>query len=268
MQRDFASVRRLVVKVGTSTLVAADQSIRLERMDALAFALSALRRRGLEVVLVSSGAMGFGLNLLGLDRRPADIARQQAISSVGQVALMNLYSQLFGHYQQRVSQLLLTRDVVEFPTSLANVRNALASLRALDVLPIVNENDAVSVEEMDHRTKFGDNDQLSALVAHIIDADLLLMLSDIDGLYDRPPQEPGARRLERVSVIDAAIEAAAGGSGSRHGTGGMASKVRCARMLLAENRQMVLLNGAQPRDLLRVLDGEALGTWFVNNKEN
>ncbi|WP_298642749.1 glutamate 5-kinase [uncultured Cardiobacterium sp.] len=264
MQRDFSAVKRLVIKVGTSSLVAPDRSIRLERIDRLAFVISALTRRGLDVVLVSSGAMGFGLNVLNLPQRPAEVPRQQAVSSVGQVAMMSLYAQIFRHYQSTVSQLLLTRDVVEYPTSLDNARNAFASLFALRIIPIVNENDAVSVDEMDHITKFGDNDRLSAVVADIIDADLLIMLSDIDGLYDKNPAEhPDARLRRRVSRIDDVTIRSAGGAGSAHGTGGMASKIRCAQMVFARNSQMVLMNSREPRDILRVLDGEDIGTWFV-----
>lgn len=267
MQRDFSAVKRLVIKVGTSSLVAPDRSIRLERIDHLAFVISALTQRGLDVVLVSSGAMGFGLNVLGLSQRPPEVPRQQAVSSVGQVAMMSLYAQIFSHYQSTVSQLLLTRDVVEYPTSLDNARNAFASLFALRIIPIVNENDAVSVEEMDHITKFGDNDRLSAVVADIINADLLIMLSDIDGLYDKNPAEnPDARLRQRVSLIDDATIRSAGGAGSAHGTGGMASKIRCAQMVFARNSQMVLMNSCEPRDILRVLDGENIGTWFAQEE--
>ena len=138
-------------------------------------------------MLVSSGAMGFGLNVLNMEKRPAEMAQQQAVSSVGQVAMMSLYSQIFSHYRMTVSQILLTRDVVEYPESLANVTNAFESLLSIGVIPIVNENDAVSVDEMDHATKFGDNDRLSAVVAKIVKADLLIMLSDIDGLFDKNP---------------------------------------------------------------------------------
>ena len=267
MQRDFSAVKRLVIKVGTSSLVAPDRSIRLERIDRLAFVISALTQRGLDVVLVSSGAMGFGLNVLGLSQRPSEVPRQQAVSSVGQVAMMSLYAQIFSHYQSTVSQLLLTRDVVEYPTSLDNARNAFASLFALRIIPIVNENDAVSVEEMDHITKFGDNDRLSAVVADIINADLLIMLSDIDGLYDKNPAEhPDARLRQRVSLIDDATIRSAGGAGSAHGTGGMASKIRCAQIVFARNSQMVLMNSREPRDILRVLDGENIGTWFAQEE--
>lgn len=265
--RNFETVKRLVIKIGTSSLVMPSGKINLQKIDQLAFVLSSLVNRGLEVVLVSSGAMGFGLNLLGMDKRPSDLAQQQAVSSVGQVAMMNLYSQVFGHYQTQVSQILLTRDVVEFPESLANVTNAFESLLSMGIIPIVNENDAVSVDEMDHLTKFGDNDRLSATVSGIVKADLLIMLSDIDGLFDKNPSEhPDAVLLERVTAIDETILGSAGGSGSRFGTGGMLSKIQAAQMIFDQGSQMVLMNGADPRAMLRVLDGEALGTYFKEDK--
>lgn len=265
--RHFENVKRLVIKIGTSSLVLPSGKINLQKIDQLAFVLSSLVNRGLEVVLVSSGAMGFGLNLLGLDQRPTDLAKQQAVSSVGQVAMMNLYSQVFGHYQTQVSQILLTRDVVEFPESLANVTNAFESLLGMGIVPIVNENDAVSVDEMDHLTKFGDNDRLSATVAGIVKADLLIMLSDIDGLFDKNPTEhPDAVLRDHVPVIDEVILQSAGGSGSRFGTGGMMSKIQAAQMIFDQGSQMVLMNGADPRAILRVLDGEAIGTYFKEEK--
>lgn len=261
--RQFNDVKRLVIKIGTSSLVLPTGQINLQKIDHLAFVISSLVNRGLEVVLVSSGAMGFGLNVLGLDKRPSELDRQQAVSSVGQVAMMSLYSQIFAHYQTKVSQILLTRDVVEFPESLTNVTNAFETLLGMGIVPIVNENDAVSVDEMDHATKFGDNDRLSATVAGIIGADLLIMLSDIDGLFDKNPTvHEDAVLRERVTVISEEIIQSAGGSGSRFGTGGMLSKLQAAQMVFDQGGQMVLMNGADPRAILRVLDGEVLGTHF------
>lgn len=262
--RQFNNVKRIVIKIGTSSLVLPTGKINLDKIDRLALVISSLVNRGLEVVLVSSGAMGFGLNVLGLDKRPSELDRQQAVSSVGQVAMMSLYSQIFSHYQTTVSQILLTRDVVEFPESLTNVTNAFETLLAMGIVPIVNENDAVSVDEMDHATKFGDNDRLSAIVAGIVGADLLVMLSDIDGLYDKNPAVfSDAVLRHRVTVIDEATLQSAGGSGSRFGTGGMLSKLQAAQMVFEQGGQMVLMNGADPRDITRVLDGEVLGTHFV-----
>lgn len=263
MKRHFETVKRLVIKIGTSSLVLSSGKINLQKIDELAFVIASLVNQGLEVVLVSSGAMGFGLDALKMDRRPQDMAKQQAVASVGQVAMMSLYSQIFAHYQTQVSQILLTRDVVEFPESLSNVTNTFETLLAMGIVPIVNENDTVSVEEMDHITKFGDNDRLSALVAGIVGADLLIMLSDIDGLYDKNPTIYADAVLRtKVTEISQEILDSAGGAGSRFGTGGMLSKIQSAQMVFDQGGQMVLMNGANPRDILRLLAGEPLGTYF------
>ncbi|MGT2741798.1 glutamate 5-kinase [Streptococcus plurextorum] len=264
MKRNFESVKRIVIKIGTSSLVLANGKINLKKIDELGFVISSLMNQGKDVVLVSSGAMGFGLNVLGLDKRPKELERQQAVSSVGQVAMMNLYAQIFSHYQTTVSQILLTRDVVEFPESLTNVTNAFETLLSMRIVPIVNENDAVSVDEMDHATKFGDNDRLSAIVAKIVKADLLVMLSDIDGLFDKNPTIYADAKLRHfVPEITDEIIKSAGGAGSKFGTGGMLSKIQSAQMVFDYNGKMVLMNGANPRDILRVLDGEKLGTLFA-----
>ncbi|AAT87554.1 Glutamate 5-kinase [Streptococcus pyogenes MGAS10394] len=268
MKRQFEDVTRIVIKIGTSSLVLPTGKINLEKIDQLAFVISSLMNKGKEVILVSSGAMGFGLDILKMEKRPTNLAKQQAVSSVGQVAMMSLYSQIFAHYQTNVSQILLTRDVVVFPESLANVTNAFESLISLGIVPIVNENDAVSVDEMDHATKFGDNDRLSAVVAGITKADLLIMLSDIDGLFDKNPTiYEDAQLRSHVAVITQEIIASAGGAGSKFGTGGMLSKVQSAQMVFENKGQMVLMNGANPRDVLRVLEGQPLGTWFKQIEE-
>lgn len=267
MKREFNKVKRLVIKIGTSSLVLPDGNINLEKIDQLAFVIASLQNKGLEVVLVSSGAMGFGLNLLDMDKRPHELAKQQAVSSVGQVAMMSLYAQIFSHYQTKVSQILLTRDVVEFPESLENVTNAFESLLNLGIVPIVNENDAVSVDEMDHTTKFGDNDRLSAIVAEIVRADLLIMLSDIDGLFDKNPTiYDDAILRTHVAEITEDILKSAGGAGSKFGTGGMLSKIQSAQMMFEHRGVMVLMNGENPRDILRVLDGQVIGTLFRQEK--
>ncbi|HEQ4428940.1 TPA: glutamate 5-kinase [Streptococcus pyogenes] len=268
MKRQFEDVTRIVIKIGTSSLVLPTGKINLEKIDQLAFVISSLMNKDKEVILVSSGAMGFGLDILKMEKRPTNLANQQAVSSVGQVAMMSFYSQIFAHYQTNVSQILLTRDVVVFPESLANVTNAFESLISLGIVPIVNENDAVSVDEMDHATKFGDNDRLSAVVAGITKADLLIMLSDIDGLFDKNPTiYEDAQLRSHVAVITQEIIASAGGAGSKFGTGGMLSKIQSAQMVFENKGQMVLMNGANPRDILRVLEGQPLGTWFKQIEE-
>ncbi|EGE53428.1 glutamate 5-kinase [Streptococcus parauberis] len=265
-KRNFESVKRIVIKIGTSSLVQSSGKINLEKIDQLAFVISSLVNKGKEVILVSSGAMGFGLDILKMDKRPSDLAQQQAVSSVGQVAMMSLYSQIFSHYQTNVSQILLTQDVVVFPESLLNVTNAFESLISMGIVPIVNENDAVSVDEMDHATKFGDNDRLSAIVAKITNADLLIMLSDIDGLFDKNPTIfDDAILRSQVNEITEEIISQAGGAGSKFGTGGMLSKIQSAQIIFENNGQMVLMNGANPRDILNVLEGQLIGTWFIKS---
>ncbi|MEK5289564.1 glutamate 5-kinase [Streptococcus sp. FSL R7-0212] len=265
-KRNFESVKRIVIKIGTSSLVQSSGKINLEKIDQLAFVISSLVNKGKEVILVSSGAMGFGLDILKMDKRPSDLAQQQAVSSVGQVAMMSLYSQIFSHYQTNVSQILLTQDVVVFPESLLNVTNAFESLISMGIVPIVNENDAVSVDEMDHATKFGDNDRLSAIVAKITNADLLIMLSDIDGLFDKNPTIfDDAILRSQVNEITDEIISQAGGAGSKFGTGGMLSKIQSAQIIFENNGQMVLMNGANPRDILNALEGQLIGTWFIKS---
>lgn len=265
-KRNFESVKRIVIKIGTSSLVQSSGKINLEKIDQLAFVISSLVNKGKEVILVSSGAMGFGLDILKMDKRPSDLAQQQAVSSVGQVAMMSLYSQIFSHYQTNVSQILLTQDVVVFPESLLNVTNAFESLISMGIVPIVNENDAVSVDEMDHATKFGDNDRLSAIVAKITNADLLIMLSDINGLFDKNPTIfDDAILRSQVNEITEEIISQAGGAGSKFGTGGMLSKIQSAQIIFENNGQMVLMNGANPRDILNALEGQLIGTWFIKS---
>ena len=250
MKRNFEHVKRIVIKIGTSSLVLPSGKIDLNKIDQLAFVISNLMNRELDVILVSSGAMGFGLDILKMDKRPAEVARQQAVSSVGQVAMMSLYSQIFSHYQTNVSQILLTRDVVEFPESLENVTNTFETL--------------LSMRIVDHTTKFGDNDRLSALVANITNSDLLIMLSDIDGLFDKNPTiYDNAVLRENVTEITEEILKSAGGAGSKFGTGGMMSKIKSAQMIFDCDRQMILMNGANPRDILRALDGKMIGTLFA-----
>lgn len=268
MKRNFESVNRIVIKIGTSSLVMPNGKVNLDKIDQLAFVVSSLMNKGKEIILVSSGAMGFGLHTLNMTKRPTEIARQQAVSSIGQVAMMSLYAQLFSHYQTTVSQLLITRDVVEFPESLANFTNAFETLLAMGIVPIVNENDAISVDEMDHLTKFGDNDRLSAIVANVTKADLLIMLSDIDGLYDKNPTiYEDAQLREHVTEITDDIIQSAGGVGSKFGTGGMLSKIKSAQMIFEQDRQMILMNSQKPRDILKVLDGANIGTWFAQLRE-
>lgn len=257
------TAKRIVVKIGTSSLILANGQINLKNMDDLAFTLSSLRHEGYDIILVTSGAIGVGLNVLGLDKWPSEIAQQQALASIGQVELMSLYNHIFARYQQKVSQLLLTNDVIEYPESRQNASMSLQAILSLGIIPIINENDAVSVDEMDHKTKFGDNDRLGAIVTNLADADLLIMLSDIDGLYDKNPNIfDDAKLIDTVSEITDELMKVAGGAGSRFGTGGMTSKLEAAKLIFDNDKQMVLTNGARIREIRDIIAGKKKGTYF------
>ncbi|MGO3170457.1 MAG: glutamate 5-kinase [Bavariicoccus seileri] len=266
MRDSIQSAKRIVIKVGTSTLVYPNGNINLGAINQLAFVLTDLRNQGKEVILVSSGAIGVGLNKLKLNSRPQTIPEQQAVAAVGQAALMDIYNQRFMTYGQQVGQVLLTRDVVVFPESRQNVTNTFNSLLKLSVIPIVNENDTVAIDELDHLTKFGDNDLLSAIVTEVTTADLLIMLSDIDGFYTaNPVKDPSATLHSQISEISDEIMAQAGGSGTKFGTGGMRSKLNAAKRILANHKQMVLANGHDPLIICGILKGHDIGTWFNAN---
>ena len=257
--------KRIVVKIGTSSLIHQNGKVNLQTIDRLAYALTALNNQGYELVLVTSGAIGVGMAKLGVSARPAAIAHQQALAAIGQSELMTLYTQRFSDYGAKIGQLLLTHDVFDYPQTRQHVLDTIDALLAQRVIPIINENDSVAVDELDHRTTFGDNDQLSALVAKQIDADLLMVLSDIDGLYDRDPnRHSGAALIPEITHLSAKILAGAGGSSTRFGTGGMVTKLKAAQTMMRAGKQMVLASGRDPRIILRIVAGEPVGTWFGN----
>ena len=257
--------KRIVVKIGTSSLIHQNGKVNLQTIDRLAYALTALNNQGYELVLVTSGAIGVGMAKLGVSARPAAIAHQQALAAIGQSELMTLYTQRFSDYGAKIGQLLLTHDVFDYPQTRQHVLDTIDALLAQQVIPIINENDSVAVDELDHRTTFGDNDQLSALVAKQIDADLLMVLSDIDGLYDQDPnRHPGATLIPEITHLSAKVLAGAGGSSTRFGTGGMVTKLKAAQTMMRAGKQMVLASGRDPRIILRIVAGEPVGTWFGN----
>ena len=264
MNKRDLEAKRIVIKIGTSSLLYQNTSqLNLRAIERLAFVLSDLKNQGKEVVLVSSGAIGVGMGKLGLTKRPETIPAQQAVASVGQGELLGIYEREFQNYGKSVAQMLLTRDVLVYPQSKKNVFNAFQELLKLNVIPIVNENDTVSVDELDHKTKFGDNDQLSAVVADLINADLLIMLSDIDGFYSSNPlTDPNAELYHTVTSIDSSIIQSAGGRGTKFGTGGMVTKLKAAKRILSNNQKMVLANGENPRITYNILAGEPVGTLF------
>lgn len=261
------TLKRIVIKVGTSTLMYPTGAINLQRIEKLAFVLTDLKNQGKEVILVSSGAIGVGCHRLKLTERPTTIPQQQAVAAVGQSELMSLYSNFFNNYSQVVGQVLLTRDVIEFPESRTNVTNTFNQLLAMDIIPIVNENDTVAVDELEHQTKFGDNDSLSALVTELTQADLLIMLSDIDGFYDKNPTVyQDACLFSEINEITANLLSLAGGNGSKFGTGGMITKLNAAEHVLNQDSQMILANGAEPTIIFEIMHGENIGTHFLKKK--
>ena len=254
-RHDVAVARRLVVKVGSSSLTAAAGRIDEARITALADALAGRARDGAQLVLVSSGAIAAGLAPLGLSRRPRDLATQQAAASVGQGLLIARYTAAFGQHGVRTGQVLLTADDLMRRAHYRNAQRTLERLLGLGVLPVVNENDTVATDEI----RFGDNDRLAALVAHVVRADALVLLSDVDGLYDGDPKVPGARRIGEVSGPDD-LDGIALGKPGRFGTGGMITKVESARIAASAGIPVLVAAAGQVQ---AALAGEPVGTYFV-----
>lgn len=261
--------QRIVVKVGTSTLTHNSGLLDLRNMERLARTLSDLRGLGHEIVLVSSGAIAVGTAKLGLPERPKELRMKQAAAAVGQCQMMHIYDKLFSEYNQSVAQILLTGDDVEEPDRAAHLRSTFSALLEMGVIPVVNENDSVSSAEIEtgHHKVLGDNDTLSALVAELCKADLLVLLSDIDGLYDADPRShAGAKLLHQVAALTPEIWEMAGGAGSWRGTGGMATKLSAARIAMGAGCDMVITNGGRIGDLYGVVEGQDIGTRFLARK--
>lgn len=267
--RHMENVQRLVVKIGTSSLIHPNGKINLQAIDQLSYTLTGLVNEGKQVILVSSGAIGVGMGQLGLTKRPREIQAQQALASIGQSELMTVYQQRFAVYGQKISQVLLTHDVFDFPASQEHVHHTMKQLLEWGVIPIVNENDAVAVDELDHHTKFGDNDQLSAIVATRSNADLLVMLSDIDGFYTKNPHKfADAKLIDVLHEITEDSVRRAGGAGTELGTGGMVTKLKAAQSILKNNKMMVLANGANPSIIFKIMNNEPIGTLFVSARKD
>lgn len=256
---------RIVVKVGTSTLAHPTGRLNIQRMEKLCKVLSNLKNMGHEIILVSSGAIAMGFGKLNLSERPKDVPTKQASAAVGQCELMYIYDKLFTEYNHTVAQLLITApDIEEGGVRKQNFHNTLARLLELGALPVINENDTISTEEFG----IGDNDTLSAIVAVTIQADLLILLSDIDGLFDGDPRKnPDAKLIDTVEKIDEHIISLGGGSGSNLGTGGMATKLRAAQMATAAGCEMVIANGQSPEVLYDVAAGKRVGTRFLAKRD-
>lgn len=266
-REDLKKAKRIVVKVGTSTLTYKNGNINLGRIEKLTRVLSDIINSGKEVVLVSSGAIGVGVSKLKLKEKPKEIREKQAVAAVGQSELMHIYSKLFGEYSHIVGQILLTRDVIEDDHVRNNVYNTFETLLHKGIVPIVNENDTVSIDEIENIVNFGDNDQLSAIVSGLIGADLLIILSDIDGFYNSNPKEnKDAKLLDEVSEITEELERCAGGAGSSFGTGGMITKLLAGKIASKYGVDMVIANGEEPKILKDILEGHKIGTLFIGKK--
>lgn len=256
---NFQKLKRLVVKVGTSTLTYETGKLNIRRMIKLCSVLSDLHNSGIDVALVTSGAIGVGVGKLGLPEKPKDIPGRQAAATVGQCELMFMYDKFFSEYGQKIGQLLVTKGDFENSERRNNLINTFDKLFEYDAIPVINENDSVATEEI----VFGDNDSLSAIVAELIGADGLVILTDIEGLFDANPAEnPEARLIPFVDEIDEKIEALCGGAGSDRGTGGMITKIHAAKIATDASITTVIMSGADPSDLYKLIDGRQIGTTF------
>ncbi len=256
MARDFSAVKRVVVKVGTSSLTDKNSKLDPLKVKKVVKEVMSLRRLGKEVLLVTSGAIGAGVGRLGLKRRPGELSMLQAAAAVGQGILMNVYERYFGKYGQPIAQLLLTKEDFLHPERSKNLRNTLRALRSCGVVPVVNENDSVAVEEI----KFGDNDLLSAHLAILSEADLLILLSDVNGLYTGDPKrEKGVRILREVREFTPQLEKLAGGKGF----GGMKTKLQAAKLVCSAGIPAVVAKAGERNVLERLLRGEEVGTLFL-----
>lgn len=250
---------RIVIKIGTSTLTHSTGCLNIRRIEKLCEVVSDLKNAGHEPVLVSSGAIGMGVGKLSLKSRPSDIPTKQAAAAVGQCELMYTYDKLFSEYRHTVAQILLTENDINDSVRRQNFHNTISRLLELGCIPIINENDTVATEEIN----IGDNDTLAAIVSVNIDADLLVLLSDIDGLYTSDPhKDTDAKLISSVEKITPEIIALAGGKGSELGTGGMATKIRAAQIATSAGTDMIITNGDNPTALYDIVDGKEIGTRF------
>jgi len=261
----LGGVKRIVVKVGTSTLANADGSLNEDKIKQIVANLSELNENA-EVVFVTSGAVGAGMGQMKLAHKPKSIVEKQALAAIGQVSLIHLYQILFWAHGKTIAQLLLTKDDFSDRRRYLNMRSVLRSLLAKKIIPVINENDPV-VGEGIRGVKVGDNDTLSALVAGLIEADLLVILTDIDGLYDKNPSVfADAKFINLVENLDDSVRAAAGAEGSKFGTGGMRTKITAAEMSTKNGTHLIIANGTDPRNIVRAAQGYEVGTLFLAGK--
>lgn len=259
---DIVNAKRIVVKVGTSTLTYESGRLNLRRIEQLVKVLCDLQNSGKDIVLVSSGAIGVGMGKLGISKRPSRNREKQALAAIGQCELMFIYDKMFGEYNHNVAQVLLTKFAVDTESKKQHVVNTMETLIEMGIIPIVNENDTCAVDELDG-DKIGDNDTLSAMVAEIVNADLLIMLTDIDGLYtSNPRKNADAEKIDLVTEITDEIRTMAGGSGSDRGTGGMMTKIVAADLAMSNGIDCCIMNGEKPKRMYDLFEGKKIGTVF------
>ena len=261
---EIKDYKYIVVKVGTSTITYENGKINLRRVEKIAKIISDLKNSGKNVVLVTSGAVGLGLSRLNVKKSSKDISLKQAAASVGQSELMNIYGKAFSEYGYTVGQILITRDIVNEEKLKTNAINTFKNLEKFDVIPIVNENDTVSTEELEAVKSFGDNDSLSAIVAVMLKAQLLIILSDIEGLYDKDPKKnSNALKIDVVDEINENIYSIAQGPSTSLGTGGMLTKINAAKFACENDVNTIILNGEYPELIYDVFDNKQVGTLFL-----
>ncbi len=266
---DLKDAHRIVIKVGTSTLTYETGKINFTRIDKLARIISDLSNQGKEVILVTSGAIGVGVDKLKLPERPKTIREKQAVAAVGQCELMHMYSKFFSEYGHTVAQILLTRDIMSDERCTKNVVNTFETLLEKGIVPVVNENDSVSIVELKvgQKDTFSENDTLSAIVSKLVRADLLIILSDIDGFYDCDPRKnPNSKMLSVIREITPEIERFADGAGTKRGTGGMVTKLKAAKIATKAGVNVILTNGSHPEAVMDIINGQEIGTVFVGRE--
>ena len=267
MRHGLSKAETIVIKVGTGTLTHENGKMNLNSMERLVREIAELSNEGKHIVLVTSGAVGVGLGKLNMGRKPKDMAAKQVLASVGQCELMHIYSKLFSEYGIIVGQILLTRDVTDNPIKAKNAYNTFKGLLDRGIVPIVNENDAISTDELATVDTFGDNDTLSAMVAELIKCDLLIILSDIDGLYDKDPHEHNdAKIIDLVKSVDDEILSYAGEGKSALGKGGMKTKLSAAKKCLSNGIDIAIINGKDMKNITDLLEGKNVGTLFSSKQ--
>jgi len=262
-RKQLKNKKKIVIKVGSSTITHSNGRLNLMRIEKLVRVLVDIHNAGKNVILVTSGAIATGAAKMGLDKKPADKIKKQAMAAIGQAELIKIYDKFFEEYSKTVAQILLTRDGIENPIRRKNAKNTINEILRMGIIPVINENDTVST----HEIEFGDNDTLSAIVSSLIDADLLIILSDIDGMFTSDPKmDDSAKLISKVLNLSEDLESYIFENRTSFGTGGMASKIIAARHCVENNIDMVITNGSDPSIIFDVLDGKEVGTFFVSKE--